>query len=564
MGPLGAGRVRILLSLLPFALAIGCGTSEASDDEATEDELRSDPNALVWTHDPGVHLLAPYNAFLDRTPTTECVTGATGAIGANVGDLRGEFYLRHINTREELAKELEVDVGASAKLPRGSIDASVKVVTTFKSSATTATFIVRAVRSYAVTPRGTVKLTPEAEAMLVQNDADRFLATCGGSFARSVRYEAQVLGLLQFEAKTEEAARKIQTSFGGSLNAIAPIASANAELKTRAEETARKNDATLTVTVAATGFVARDGTTVATVADPARAFEQIDALRGDMNASFDGDLSRDRQDYFANNQRNARPSQVVQAPYRQLPNAPQAFDYTRLTTRLQRAEEFFDRVASVQVRMETIYGDEIDRFLSDTHRWGGNQFRYNVLPSPQLSTNAVVPFAQKYAAMFKPHDGTLVQPLRMVIERCLSGAGSGDYHACETDPVIDGDMQKAETAIDKYADEGRIVPIVAWMPTLGATMSHRNAGDACRTAGMRLPKRDEMKLIAPAVTALANPTGEVWFAADAQCQKPFFANGSGQGEFKCGETATEGLPYVSDRPVVCVGLNGPVPAMPRP
>jgi hypothetical protein len=560
MRPLGVDRSRLLLVLLPLAMSIGCGANDVGDEEATDDELRSDPNALVATHDPGVHLLAPYNAFLDRSPTTECVTGAAGA---NVGDVRGEFYLRHINSREELAKELEVSVGASAKLPRGSLDASTKVVTTFKSSATTATFIVRAVRSYAVTPRGTVKLTPEAEQMLVTNDSDHFLATCGGSFARSVRYEAQVLGVLQFDAKTEEAARNIQTSFGGSLD-VAPIASGSGELRTRAEQTARKNDATLTVTVAASGFVARDGTTVATVADPARAFEQIDALRSDMNASFDADLARDRQDYFANNQRNARPSQVVQAPYRQLPNASQSFDYARLTAKLARAEEFFDTVAGLQVRMETIYTDEIDRFLSDTHRWGGNQFRYNLLPSPQLSTNALVPFAQKYAAMFKPHDGSLVQPLRMVIERCLSGAGSGDYRACETDPIVTNDKLNAEQAIEKYVADGRIVPIVAWMPTLGQTMSHRNAGDACRTAGMRLPKREEMKLIAPAVTALANPTGEAWFAADAQCQKPFFANGSGQGEFKCGDTATEGLPYVSDRPVVCVGLNGPVPAMPRP
>lgn len=95
-------------------------------------------------------------------------------------------------------------------------------------------------------------------------------------------------------------------------------------------------------------------------------------------------------------------------------------------------------------------------------------------------------------------------------------------------------------------------------------MSHRNADDACRASGMRLPTRDEMMLIAPAVTALASPTGEAWFASDPQCQKPFFVNGSKQGKFECAETRTEGLPYVADRPVVCVGLNGPVPAMPRP
>jgi hypothetical protein len=283
-----------------------------------------------------------------------------------------------------------------------------------------------------------------------------------------------------------------------------------------------------------------------------------------MNTSFDADLAKDRENYFANNQRNARPSQVVQAPYRQLPNASQTFDYQRLTTRLQRAEEFFDEVATPMVRMEAIHSDEVERFLTDTRRWGGNQFRYNVQQSPKLKTSEVVPVAQKYAAMFKPMEGTLVKPLRMALERCLTGAGIGEYNACMTDPVIDRDVANAEAAIKEYADHARVVPVVAWMPVLGQTMSHRNADDACRTSEMRLPKREEMTMIAPAVSALASPGGEVWFAGDAQCAKPFFANGSGQGQFGCMDTWNEGLPYVADRPVVCVGLNGPVPAMPRP
>ncbi len=559
MGRFGMGVLRPLMALCLLSVGAGCSASTTDDEAADEGELRSDPNAIVPTRDPGVHLLAPYNAFLDRSPTTECVTGATGA---NVNVMGGEFYLRHVSTREELAKELEVDVGASAKLPRGSVDATTKVVNSFKSSATTATFVIRAVRSYSVTPRGTPRLTDEAAAMLEQDQADRFLQTCGGSFLRSVRYQTQVLGLLQFEAKTEESARKIAASLGGGVNGIPRLASASAEVKTRAEQAASRNDATLTVTVAAIGFVARDGTTVAQVAE--RAFEKIDELRGDMNASFDADVEKDRADYFGNNGRNARAIEVVQAPYRQLPNASQTFDYHELTTKLQRAEEFFNGVAKLQVRLESIYTDEIDRFLTDTRRFGGNQFRYNVLPSPKLTTGEVTRVAQTYAEKFKPGDGRLVQPLRMAIERCLTGAGIGDYRACETDEIIDRDKADAEREIAEYTDQARIVPVIAWMPTLGETMSHRNADDACRSAEMRLPKRDEMRMIAPAVTALASPVGEVWFAEDAQCAKPFFANGSGQGQYGCGDVTGEGLPYYNDRPVVCVGLGGPVPAMPRP
>jgi hypothetical protein len=102
------------------------------------------------------------------------------------------------------------------------------------------------------------------------------------------------------------------------------------------------------------------------------------------------------------------------------------------------------------------------------------------------------------------------------------------------------------------------------MPTLGATMSYRNAESACRATNMRMPKRSEMRLIAPAVTALAGPAGAVWVAGDAECAKPVFTNNTGQSAFSCSDTWNEGLPYVQDLPVVCVGFNGPVTAMPRP
>jgi hypothetical protein len=559
---LGARSMGLAAVLSVAAMAVGCSKGETDDTDGSEDALRADPNAHVLTQDPSVRLLGGYNAFLDRAPTTACVTtGDTSAV--NIGDVRGEFYLKNVNTKEQLAKELEVDVGASLKLPRGSVDASTKVVTTFKSSATTATFVVRAVRSYAVTARGTLQLTDEAAAL----DTNKFLQTCGGSFAKSLRYEAQVVGIMKFEARTEEAARNIETALSGGASGIPRIASATADLKTKAQETASRNNASLSITIAATGFLSRTGSTVGDVSE--RTFEKIDELRADMNASFDADLEKDREGYFTNTSRNVRPREVLQASYAQLPNAPATVDFGRITTTLARAEEFFDGVASTQVRVESVYTDEIDRFLNDTQRWGGDQFRYNVLPAPKLKTTDVVPIAQSYAAKFRPNgspqgEGTVVKPLRMAIERCLAAAGNGDYSACTTDAVIEQSKNDAELALTEYTDRGRIVPLVAWVPTLGERVSYRNAEPRCRELAMRLPKRSEMALIGPAVTALGGPTGDVWFAGDAQCAKPVFTNNSGQGAVTCEDTASEALPYVGDHQIVCVGFNGPVAALPRP
>jgi hypothetical protein len=83
--------------------------------------------------------------------------------------------------------------------------------------------------------------------------------------------------------------------------------------------------------------------------------------------------------------------------------------------------------------------------------------------------------------------------------------------------------------------------------------------------GLRLPKREEMKFVGPFIQATATPSGmaapapgEVWFAADGKCAKPYYKNGNGQGEEACDTDALELLPYVGDRPVVCVGKGGPI------
>jgi hypothetical protein len=541
-----------------FAAAIlltACSSADDSDGEAADNALRTDPNATVSTIDETVQLLSGYNAFLDRSTTTKCVV-ANGDAQVNVGQVQGQLYLRQVTTKEELAKELDIDVSASLKVPKVGVDAGTKLVNTFKRSATTASFVVRAVQSYSVTNKSELALTDAAKTMLSSN-TNEFLQKCGGSFASGVRYEAQVVGLMQFEAQTEEQARQIATSLGVSGNAvIKQIGNATADLKTKSEQTASSANSTLSLTVVSSGFRAKSG--VEGVTD--HTFEKIDQLRNDMSASVEDDVKRDRDGYFANNSRNVRAVEVTQATYAQLSNAPGHADYTRLTSTLTRAEEFYNDVSKVTLRMQNVYTDEVAVFLSDTK----NQFRYNLVKNPKTSTTDLVPIAQDWEKKFEPTNGTLVEPLRGAIDRCLAAAGNGDYSACVTDPHLDGAKSDGERALGDYADKGRIVVMQTWMPTLGATMSYRYAEPACDKLFMRLPTRAEAPFIAPAVTALAGPKGEVWIAGDAQCPKPVYQNNSGQGTFTCDDGAFEGLPYVGDRPVLCVSKSGPVAAMPSP
>lgn len=534
--------------------AVGC-SAPVSDEEISPDALRTNPSATVPTDDASVRLLSGYNAFLDRATTTGCVA-PLGEVAPQVGDVRGQFYMRHVKTRDDLAKELDVDVSASVKVPQASVDAATKIVRTFKQSSTTVTFLVRAVRSYVVANRAELALTPDARALLAQNETKEFLSKCGGSFAKNVRYEAQVIGILQFEATTEETARSIQTSLGGETPSfLQQVGSARADIQTKATQTAEKYKAQLSLTVSASGFLAR-GQSTNNVAE--QSFEKIDELREQMNRSFDDDIARDRAGYATNTSRNVRPASVGQASYAQLSNAPASTDYTRITATLTRAEEFARDVAAVQLRLQNTHEDEVARFLRDV----SNQFRYNIPGAPKLRSRDLVPIAEDWSRKLHPERGSLVEPLKLAIERCMAAASNGDYSACTTDDHLETAKARADAALADYARSGRIVPMNAWMPTLGETMSFRNADDACLSVSMRLPKREEMRVIAPAVSALSS--GQVWFAADAGCAKPYFANGSGEGAYGCGETVAEPLPYVQDRGVVCVGRSGPAPVLAPP
>jgi hypothetical protein len=158
----------------------------------------------------------------------------------------------------------------------------------------------------------------------------------------------------------------------------------------------------------------------------------------------------------------------------------------------------------------------------------------------------------------------LIEPLRKVIEHCRSGASAGDYSACTTSPDVQRARADAEASLAEYARTGRIVHLSLWMPTIGQTMSYRNADDACASVSMRMPLRSEVGYLAPSVTALAGPAGKVWFTGDDQCSKPYYHVADGEASVGCSDQWYEGLPYVGDLPVVCVGRTGPVAALEAP
>jgi hypothetical protein len=557
------GRPGPAALLLGFGVVVSTGCAASVDEEeataTSPDELRSDPSATVPTVDPSISLLSGYNAFLDQPATTPCVSTA-GAKAPQIGAVQGSYYLRQVKTREELATELDVDLTASVKAPQGEIDASTKIVQTFKGSSTTVNFLLRAFRSYVATNTSDIELSPNALDMLTRKAMPEFLQKCGGSYVKSVRYDAQVIALLQFEAKTEESARNIAATIGGSSPSVAKkLTSASAEIKANAQRTAESNNATLWVIVTASGFISNNKRINGDVVE--NSFEKIDELHKDLATSFDRDLAADRANYDGNNGRNMRSAMVGQASYATLKNAPE-IDFNVNTTTLMNAEKHVQRIAPLVLRMERAYDDEIMAFLNDRQ----NQFRYNLVPAPRLRSNDLVGIAQTWADKFKTDaaGGHLVEPLRHAVERCMGSAANSKYEACASTPEIESARARAEAALGEYNRVGRILPVSALMPTPGKTVSHYNAEGVCSGIGMRLPKRSEARLIGPSVAALAGEAGEVWLAGDDQCGKLVFKNGSGEGQLVCDGGWFEWAPWVRDRQVVCVPKSGPIGGHPAP
>ncbi len=543
-------RLTLSVSMIACLAAFGC---DAPTDEfaggGTAATDRHNPNSTQLTNDPGVKLLSGYNAFLDAASVARCVAPGSSPETVAVGEIETEFYLKKVSSKEDLAKELNIELGASLKLPSASANVGLKLVNSLKRSSSSVNYVVRAVSRYTATSQGEPRLSDEG--LKWTDSPAAFLEKCGASFVSSVQYEAQVVGLLQFETHSENAVRDIEASLGGE-GKVAAV-EAGASIKTKVGKLTEKNNASLSVSVFTSGLDSDKPITVGGVAEDT--FAKIDELRAQMATSVARDREADHKDYFKSTKRSARSIRITQRSYALLPNTPPGSAAVReAVLTLQRSEEFFRPVATAQVRMERVHEEEIQEFLKDVKE----QHRYNIVGKPELTTAALGPIAKAWAAKFRPEEGTLVAPLRRALSACQTNAANGDYSACTSDKATDGDIAAAVSGVTEYLASGRIVRMNL-TPAAGGAMRHGDANAACAKMGMRLPKYTELRAVAPAVGALGGEAG-MWFAADNRCDTPFFANDRGQGAASCDAT----LLGTTKRRALCVPNDGPEGVHPEP
>ena len=529
-------------------LAVVAGCAPPADEDTSEDEgaLRADPSSVVPTFAPSLHVLDGYNSLLDRA-TSRCVE-PTAALAAEVGAPAHDVRFKAIRTTAELAKELEVDLSAASNVPTVEASGAVKLVKTFKESSSKVTFVLRSVSSYQVINRTPLKLSAEAKTLAAGTPA-RFLLGCGGSYAAGVRYEAEVMAILQFEASSTEEAQKIETSVSGAApgSAVKMSTGFNTSVATNARNHA------FTSQIVFTGF---SGSAAMVTDDPDVALKTFDTLNQQMTTSLAADASADEASYFTNPRRNARPVSVAQQSYAAVSGAPAPETFQDITSVLKKAELFYTGVAGYRARLESVKVNHLEKFFADTK----NQFRYNVAGEPLISTKNIVVAARDWSTKLE----TALEKVNVEADACLERASNGDYGSCRTTPASTAATASAASFLASYSRTGRIVELAAFAPNVDngelPLVSYRYATPSCQKENMRLPTTNEMWLLAPLVSALGQGR-EIWVAPTPTCAKPVMrVVGDTRADVYCDRDGSEPLPYVNDRAVICVASAGPAAA----
>jgi hypothetical protein len=542
--------MRQLTSVLgSFALATlmvaSAGCASPTDDETESDQgaLRTGPTEEVATFAPSVRLLDSYNALLDRTTGTKCVTGTD--VQPTVGDTREEFFLRQVTSRSELAKELNVDVTASFKVPSVEVNASVKVVRSFKESSNKVVFVIRAASSYKVANAASVDLSPVGQKLFGAGKAGPILQKCGGSYVNAVTYQADVAAILEFEATSSQDARAVEASLGVSTSLF--DAKVNASVKNAVQKLAQTN--TLTVRIVSSGFRSGAASTGEALeqGDAVRAIANLDSLRGEMSRSLQDDMKRDRDGYFKNNSRDARAVLVSQATYASLESAPGPEAFGPAAATLRAADTFHTSMTTLETKLSAASA-EFDAFLA-----AKTPARYNTPGNPQFLTASLLNSARTYKASYAAG----AEMARSIAERCLEQAAHGDYTGCTDSPGVTIFRANAAKSLGAY-EAVRIAELSAVIPTTAGRatkVTFAGANEACGKLGMRLAKATEMRAVAPMVAGIEAPNA-VWYAADTRCKHPYFVwDGVATSNAIYGGCAADAMD--GPLPFLCVPAGGP-------
>lgn len=564
--------------LLLLGVAAGC--SEPGEDASDSDDLQSRIGAT-----PTATLLeAPqffdgYNTLLDDS-SPSCVTPAGGNGPAfTVGNITDDSKGSYVESREDLAKQLGLDLGLTLDYGVAHGNGALNLLRSFKKSNSSVNILIKVAQSYSVTSTRNAALTPDALAAL--KDPNAFMAKCGDSFIRGVRYQAALTVLIHFEAANEDQAKQISADLGGKGASVAiPI---DASMKAKLEKTASTKGVVATASLTSTGFIAPDASVGAVTSSgiTPEMFAKIESLRTQLGKSLMNDACMDATNgqcdgtpavgYDKNTRRNAQAVAVSVTSYSKASNAPVNVGgkdpYGQMRDTLVKVEKYVRGYKTLENRMEGAYYSEIEPVLQESPE---GRAEYNLAPpaAPVESSDDIQRIAQSWQQKFQPTQvgdgGTVANKLRSVIEDCTSNAKHGNYAGCHmgADPATLADYKAISKEIDNYIATGRIIPM---RYADAGLVRASNAKGACATKGLRLPKSGEVVRLSPPLRLLQD--NRAWFDDDKnQCSGKDALYDASKGiasGMTCNESTLNPSSWLSVH-AVCIppaGVFGTIPAL---
>jgi hypothetical protein len=572
---------------LASLLTVAC--SGDLDGPDCEDGNCDSNGGIIATRNPNVDLLGSYSTLFDKA-LPSCLE-IDGAARNEAGSLSQSSELVYVNSREELARELGVDLDVQVKYA-GVADGNLgmEMLNKFNTSSSAVTMLLKYESSYLKVNRSTPRLTARGEEALSQG-ADAFYRDCGDRYVNAVRYGSSLYVMLTYETQDEDSANSLKAKLTGSGGNGAVSVDANVE--TTLVETASSSEARVTLTVKAAG--ARSNSTVS-VSDlqaeglTANLFPKIDQMVADAAESLRNDLCHDGS---GNNCSGAeeRVSAVTGLSvgfYDPLASDPGPL--STITEQTAAVKDFITHWTRIQERTRSIYDGEIAPFLAAN---AGQQARFQVLPpaEPVATVPELRNFVTRSDSDFFPETGFFTSLVDSQIVECWNGASlSLSTDACDHGTADNvSAFSDIEEALFKYERDARVVPMRVRIGT--EDKDDNEAADYCRSFNTesttyRMPVlldsdlnaageivAGELAFIAPLVRFgnvewNGDSTNEIWIRhanPEALCQRlgeegsvPAYANdpATAGGRIVCHSGSIGDFGH--DNTVICVPDSGPV------
>ncbi len=544
------------LPLLAF-FAVGCAPS---DDETGATSQRNDAYdrtsaEIVPTLDDSANLLGGYNSVFDRS-LPSCLEASNNGAPYSVGNLEEKYEIKLVTNRNELSKDLNINVGLGLHLPKIELLPTFALSNQIKNTKTSVSFVFAAMQAYNVTNKRGVELSYDA-IDAADKSPTAFLKKCGNAYVHGLRYQADLIVLIRFDTISEEKTDEITAGLSGS-GASGVI---DGNVQTTLKNFARTEGVSASVSVASTGFIASGNSdeatfqTLGTSLDDST-FARIDQLRDAMARSIRNDQCRDGNEgadcsgstapgYDKNTLRSARLASIVTRTYESTTDQVDFSTFKANTTTLKNTETFLRDVAKIGESMATARDLDIAPVLAAKKELLP---RFNVQGAPKTTTADVLAYAKKYRDAFSGEEGSVLYDLRNISEECASYGLGGDYDRCTMAGVAD-DIRTPKATLETYK-KNRLVALnfLTSDSRAAGTIYYNNKPNApigwetskyyCDNyddklgSSPRILKKSEVEYLSPFLKSIG--TDDAWFTGGSCGYAPYFdADKKDDSRFSC-------------------------------